>query len=128
MPIGHGHEHRSERHRGLSCADVALKQAIHRLRVGEILRNFAERAKLIRREREGKPREDFAFHFRTDRQCWGTLCRTHSTFDRNGKLQHEQFVVGKPRARRRERSVIGNFDAVAEEFSSIQELRRTPRQ
>ena len=66
MPIGDSDEHRGERHRGLSCADIALQQAIHRLRIGEILRNLAERTELIGREREGKSREDFTFNFCTD--------------------------------------------------------------
>ena len=42
----HGDEHRADRHEGLARADVALQQAVHRVRPGEVVLDLADRPPL----------------------------------------------------------------------------------
>ena len=99
MSIGDRNKHRAQRHRGFTRTNIALEQAIHRTRVSNILCDLAEGRQLIRREFKGKTLENLALDRDAARQRWCALPSADASFDRNGELENQQFVVGKTRTR-----------------------------
>ena len=76
-PALHGGQQRRHGDHRLAGADVALQQAVHRVRAGEIGLDLVDRAPLRRRQREGQTARGSGrrAHPRSDGGCRGTSAR-----------------------------------------------------
>ena len=98
LPAGLDHaRRRGKRHHGFAGADVALQQAQHALRQGEVGRDVVERLLLRMRERVGqglqnaRPQASFAG------AAAAGLTAHMCAHQRKRELPGQQFVIGKPR-------------------------------
>ncbi len=100
-------EHRPERDQGLAGADLALQQAVHRVRRGQLGRDLLADAALPLGQRERQPFVEAREHHRR-------RCRDAASPGRRGlgatpgehRLGHERLVVLEPLAGRAELTVV----------------------
>ena len=89
-------EKRVERNDGLARADFALKQPLHRRRLGEIGVDLGDRALLVRRELEGKQLPVAGDELAGVAERRRLLLLATAATPREPDLEHEQLVEGQP--------------------------------
>ncbi len=88
-------QHRQRRHHRLAAADIALQQALHRMRLGQVVRHLLPDALLRRRELEGQAaRAVAASALPSPASTRRTACAARGIGLAQGNLLREQFVEG----------------------------------
>ena len=93
----HAQQHRAHRHERLAGADIAVQQAIHRTRAGEIVADLRDGPLLRTRERERQRRVQTPHDFTRSAVRFAALgfqlraLRTHRELHREKFLQHEML-------------------------------------
>ena len=98
LPAGFDHgRRRQQRHHGLAGADIALQQAQHALRLGEVGDDVVDRLLLRMGERIGQRLEDARAQAAFAGAAAAGLPAHMGAHQRERELAGEQFVIGKPR-------------------------------